>query len=74
MHHAQVQLIPLQAPRHDCAWLVMDNANRSLLATPIQSLGWVEETSIKRPTDRDETWVIFRSANNLIAPATPPEN
>jgi 4-amino-4-deoxy-L-arabinose transferase-like glycosyltransferase len=74
MHHAQVQLIPLQAPRHDCAWLVMDNANRSLLATPIQSLGWVEETSIKRPTDRDETWVIFRSANNLIAPATPPKN
>ena len=62
MFHAPARLMPLQTPQPDCAWLVIDNANRSLLSAKIKSLGWVEEATIKRPTDKSETLVIFRSA------------
>jgi hypothetical protein len=68
MHHAQVRLMPLRAPQHDCAWLIMDNAHRSLLSAKIQSLGWVEVIAIKRPTDKVETLVIFNPAKSQ-APA-----
>ena len=72
MHHAQARLIPMQSPQSDCPWLIMDNINRSLLTAKIQSMGWVEETAIKRPTDKDETLVIFRPAQAMAAPAGVP--
>jgi len=74
MYHAKVKLVPMQKPRSDCDWLVMDSANRSLLSAKIQSLGWVEAAAIKRPTDRDETLVVFRPAKALDAPAAQPLN
>jgi hypothetical protein len=70
MYHAQASLIPMQTPKNDCAWLIMDNANRALLSTKIQSLGWTEEAAIKRPTDKEETLVVFRSANSQHIPAS----
>jgi hypothetical protein len=70
MYHAQARLIPMQTPKNDCAWLIMDNANRALLSTKIQSLGWTEEAAIKRPTDKEETLVVFRSANSQHIPAS----
>jgi len=72
MHHAQARLMPMQAPQSDCPWLIMDGVNRSLLSAKIQSLGWVEETAIKRPTDKDETLVIYRPAKAMAAPADVP--
>jgi hypothetical protein len=72
MYHAQVRLVPMQTPQNDCSWLIMDDVNRSLLSAKIQSLGWVEEAAIKRPTDKSETLVVFRPAKNLSAPAGDP--
>ncbi len=65
LFHAKAQLRPMQAPQDDCAWLVVDNANRYLLEAKIQSLGWQEAVAIKRPTDKRETWVIFRPVQHL---------
>jgi hypothetical protein len=67
MHHAQARLLPMQTPLAECPWLVVDRANLSLLIEKIQSLGWVEQAAIKRPTDKDETLAIFRPAQALNA-------
>ncbi len=72
MHHAQAKLVPMQAPQSDCPWLIMDNANRSLLSAHVSAWGWVEEAAIKRPTDKAETLVIFRSAQAAGAAARVP--
>ncbi|MEN9624871.1 MAG: hypothetical protein RJB17_1666, partial [Pseudomonadota bacterium] len=49
MYHAPARLVPMQTPQPGCAWLVIDNANRSLLSAKIKSLGWEEVAAIKRP-------------------------
>ena len=67
MHHAQARLLPMKVPQEDCPWLVVDRANLSLLSAKVQSLGWVEHLTLKRPTDKSETWVIFRPAQPLNA-------
>jgi hypothetical protein len=67
MHHAQARLLPMQTPLAECPWLVVERANLSLLIEKIQSLGWVEQAAIKRPTDKDETLAIFRPAQALNA-------
>jgi hypothetical protein len=72
MHHAHARLLAMQAPQEDCPWLVVDRANLSLLSAKVQSLGWVEQTSLKRPTDKDETWVVFRPAQPLAAASAEP--
>jgi hypothetical protein len=66
MHHAHARLLPMQAPLKDCPWLVVDRANLSLLSAKVQSLGWVEQTALKRPTEKLETLVIFRPAQPFI--------
>jgi hypothetical protein len=72
IHHTKVRLVPMQSPQDDCPWLIVDRANLSLLSSKIQSLGWVEQTTIKRPTDKSETLVIFRPAPALnTSPADP---
>lgn len=71
MYHAQARLVPMQTPQPDCAWLVIDNANRSLLSAKIKSLGWEEVAAIKRPTDKVETLVIFRPATTPSHPSDP---
>ena len=67
MHHTRVILRPMQAPQDDCPWLLVSRANLSLLSAKVASLGWVEQTAIKRPTEKDETLVIFRPAQPLNA-------
>jgi 4-amino-4-deoxy-L-arabinose transferase-like glycosyltransferase len=74
MHHAQLSLMPMTAPQPQCNWLILDNVNRSLLSDKIKSMGWIEQAAIKRPTDKDETLVIFRAATAVSTPtnkATP---
>ena len=68
LHHGHAGLMPMQAPQADCQWLIIDRANLSLLSAKIRSLGWVEQAAIKRPTDNDETLVIFRPENPLNTP------
>ena len=67
MHHTRVILRPMQSPQHDCPWLLVSRANLSLLSAKVASLGWVEQTAIRRPTEKDETLVIFRPAQPLKA-------
>ena len=71
MYHAPARLVPMQTPQPGCAWLVIDNANRSLLSAKIKSLGWEEVAAIKRPTDKVETLVIFRPATTPSTPSDP---
>ena len=73
-YHAHARLMPMQAPQADCPWLIVDKVNRSLLSAKIQSLGWVEEAAIKRPTDKDETWLVYRPATGLNMPSETPSN
>lgn len=73
-YHAHARLVPMQAPQADCPWLIVDKVNRSLLSTKIQSLGWVEEAAIKRPTDKDETLLVYRPATGLNRPSEMPSD
>jgi hypothetical protein len=62
MFHGQMRLLPAQAPSDDCAWLVMDSQNRSLLSEKLRQLGWREQSIVWRLSDRNETLVIFQPA------------
>jgi hypothetical protein len=73
-YHAHARLMPMQAPQSDCPWLIIDKTNRSLLSAKIESLGWVEEAAIKRPTDKDETLLVYRPATPLNTPSEKPLN
>ncbi len=73
-YHANLKLMPLQAPQVDCNWLVVDKVNQSVWSGKIDALGWMEVTAIKRPTDKTETWVIYQPATGLPLNATPPQN
>jgi hypothetical protein len=70
IYHAQARLQPMQAPQDECPWLIVDRGNLSLLSAKVQALGWMEQTAIKRPTDKNETLVIFRPAQGLNAPSS----
>jgi hypothetical protein len=72
VYHGHARLMSMQAPQADCQSLIIDRANLSLLSAKIRSLGWVEQAAIKRPTDKDETLVIFRPEKPLIAPTNEP--
>ncbi len=67
IHHTKARLRPMQTPQTDCQWLIVDKVHLPLLSAKVQSLGWVEQTAIKRPTDKSETWVVFRPAQALNA-------
>ena len=73
-YHAHARLMPMQAPQSDCPWLIIDKTNRSLLSAKIESIGWVEEAAIKRPTDKDETLLVYRPATPLNTPSEKPLN
>ncbi|WP_199220313.1 hypothetical protein [Limnohabitans sp. T6-20] len=73
-YHAHARLMPMQAPQSDCPWLIIDKTNRSLLSAKIESIGWVEEAAIKRPTDKDETLLVYRPATPLNTLSEKPLN
>ncbi len=74
MYHAQARLMPLQTPQTDCPWLIIDKSNASLLSPKIESLGWLEEAAIKRPTDKSETLLVYRPAIALTTPSVQSPN
>lgn len=74
MYHAQARLMPLQTPQTDCPWLIIDKSNASLLSQKIESLGWLEEAAIKRPTDKSETLLVYRPAIALTTPSVQSPN
>ena len=74
MYHAQARLMPLQTPQTDCPWLIIDKSNASLLSQKIESLGWLEEAAVKRPTDKSETLLVYRPAIALTTPSVQSPN
>ncbi len=65
LFHARAKLQAAQAPAADCAWLVMDARNQPLLSDKVTALGWRELTRIRRPSDNDETLVIYQPSTPL---------
>jgi hypothetical protein len=45
-----------------------------LLSQKIESLGWLEEAAIKRPTDKSETLLVYRPAIALTTPSVQSPN
>lgn len=74
MYHAQVKLMPVQAPNATCNWLLVDKINQATWSEKVEALGWVEVTAIKRPTDKSETLVIYRPATGLLTATAPQQN
>jgi hypothetical protein len=74
MYHAKARLMSLQTPQRDCPWLIIDKSNASLLSSKIESLGWLEEAAIKRPTDKSETLLVYRPAIALTTPSVKSPN
>lgn len=60
IYHARVQLQKLGKPSAQCAWLLVDSDQVSALAERLQQLGWVESARMLRPTDNNETLVLFK--------------
>jgi 4-amino-4-deoxy-L-arabinose transferase-like glycosyltransferase len=67
LFHAQVRLIPAQAPTPDCPWLIMDEKNLPLMNNKLKSLGWTPVSKAYRFGDRNESILVFRP---LTAPQT----
>jgi hypothetical protein len=59
IHHGRMQLRTAGAVRTDCPWLIADSDALTGLTERLRSSGWQEVTRLRRPTDNNETLVIF---------------
>ncbi len=59
IHHGQMRLIPAGPVRDDCPWLVTDSEQLPIRLEGLNRDGWQEVTRLRRPTDDNETLVIF---------------
>jgi hypothetical protein len=62
MVHAGLRLRPAGPPSADCNWLVTDTDGLDGLSPQLERWGWREDTRLRRPTDNNETLVIYRPA------------
>ena len=51
-------------PSTECAWLVIDSDHVADWAADLQRLGWTESARVLRPTDNNETLVLFKPAQD----------
>jgi len=51
-------------PSAECAWLIADSDQLPSLAAQFRLLGWAESARILRPTDNNETLVLFKPAQD----------
>lgn len=63
LFHAKVRLQAAQAPSLACPWLIIDQKNLPLMAEKFKTLGWVQAAAVQRPSDSNESILIFRSAD-----------
>ena len=54
-----MRLIPAGPVRDDCPWLVTDSERLPIRLEGLNRDGWQEVTRLRRPTDDNETLVIF---------------
>jgi len=59
IHHGRMQLRTAGAVRTDCPWLIADSDALTGLTERLRSSGWQQVTRLRRPTDNNETLVIF---------------
>ena len=57
--HGQMKVRPAGTAQPDCPWLIIDSDQLPLQADRLRAWGWHEVTRILRPTDNNETLVIF---------------
>ena len=62
MVHAGLRLRAAARPSADCNWLVTDTDGLDALRPQLAQWGWQEDRRFRRPTDNNETLVIFRPA------------
>ena len=60
-HHGKMQLRQAAAASADCPWLLIDSDALPSHAERLRSWGWQEVTRMRRPTDNNETLVIFEA-------------
>jgi hypothetical protein len=60
LYHGQVKLQKMGSPSAACPWLVANSDQVPALAPALQQLGWTESARVLRPTDNNETLVLFR--------------
>ena len=58
-HHGPLHLRQAGPAAADCPWLVIDSQAVATHAERLRGWGWQEVTRLRRPTDNDETLVIF---------------
>ncbi len=58
-HHGGLHLRQAGPTAPDCPWLVIDSRAVATHAERLRGWGWQEVTRLRRPTDNDETLVIF---------------
>ncbi len=58
-HHGSLHLRQAGPAVPDCPWLVIDSQAVATHAERLRGWGWQEVTRLRRPTDNDETLVIF---------------
>ena len=58
-HHGPLHLRQAGPAAPDCPWLVIDSRAVGTHAERLRGWGWQEVTRLRRPTDNDETLVIF---------------
>ena len=61
IHHGKMKVRPAAAAAPDCPWLVIDSDQLPSHAERLRGWGWHEVTRILRPTDNNETLVIFEA-------------
>jgi len=59
IHHGHMRLAPAGPARSDCPWLVVDEDVLPFQLEQLRSWGWQEVIRLRRPTDDNETLVIF---------------
>jgi len=64
IYHAHVKLQKASKPSAECAWLIIDSDHEPALTHQLQQLGWTESARILRPTDNNETLVLFKPAQD----------
>ncbi len=60
-HHGPFHLRQAGPTAPDCPWLVIDSQALPAQAERLRGWGWQEVTRLRRPTDNDETLVIFET-------------
>jgi hypothetical protein len=64
IYHARVRMQAASQPTAECAWLVADSGRVTALRPQLQRLGWRESARLRRPTDNNETLVLFQAAQD----------